>query len=428
MTAIEWILKGFEDTINDDMASNVRYQLTDENLQDIINSLDTEYDQNALKAVVFATRSRRDVEALGIKADRAVNFLHNTINAAQEWKNSLIEAEDMVDLQLKEQKEVLEKEKNKIDEKIVKLGDFLPQSSREDLDTKKQVLEERLAGVACLQEREDETSMKSFQQRKRRLAVQLVEKNRVKRRKLSSGAPRLLDSEDESFIQKSIEDKGTAHGRRHTTTLYANHRVKKKDFLTIANYNLHKRGKKLIKSATTVLNRKCPRNKASRAAKAHIGKWLFCAKKPPKTEREANECTHHQRKHVKNAKISIFQKGRENHGLVLSMEDKAYLRPGTDVGMRNVKSGRIYDVVDEEKQKKLPEHDFSYPKFHITPSSFRFMTAHQEVINGKTHIVNDVVQTVVVNRPKHYIGSSGSVWGSDIMNLRWELPHATIWN
>ena len=90
--------------------------------------------------------------------------------------------------------------------------------------------------------------------------------------------------------------------------------------------------------------------------------------------------------------------------------------------MRNVKSGRIYDVVDKEKQKKLPEHDFSYPKFHITPSSFRFMTAHQEVINGKTHIVNDVDQTVVVNRPKHYVGSNGSVWGSYIMNLRWELP------
>ena len=171
------------------MASNVQYQRTAENLQDIINSLDTEYDQNALKAVVFATRSRRDVEALGIKADRAVNFLHNTINAAQEWKNSLIEAEDMVDLQLKEKKEVLEKEKNQIDEKIAKLGEFLPQSRREDLDTKKQVLEERLAGVACLQQREDETSMKSFQQCKRRLAVQLVEKNRVKRHKLSSGAP-----------------------------------------------------------------------------------------------------------------------------------------------------------------------------------------------------------------------------------------------
>ena len=294
----------------------------------------------------------------------------------------------------------------------------MPQSRREDLDTKKQVLEERLAGVACLQEREDETSMKSFQQRKRRLAVQLVEKNRVKRRKLSSGAPRLLDSEDESFIQKAIEDKSTAHGRRHTTTLYANHRVKKKDFLTIANYNLYKRGKKLIKSATTVLNRGRPRNKASRAAKAHIGKRLFCAKAAKNGK--GSKRVHHQRKHVKNVKISIFQKGRQNHGLILSMDDKAYLRPGTDVGMRNVKSGRIYDVVDEEKQKKLPEHayDFSNPKFHITPSSFRFMTAHQEVISGKTHIVNDVDQTVVVNRSKHYIGSGGSVWGSDIMDLR----------
>jgi len=30
-----------------------------------------------------------------------------------------------------------------------------------------------------------------------------------------------------------------------------------------------------------------------------------------------------------------------------SMDDKAYLRPGTDVGMRDVKTGRINDVADE---------------------------------------------------------------------------------
>ena len=36
--------------------------------------------------------------------------------------------------------------------------------------------------------------------------------------------------------------------------------------------------------------------------------------------------------------------------------------------------------------------------------------------------MNDVDQTVVMNRPKYYIGSNGSVWGSDTMFLRWELP------
>ena len=238
----------------------------------------------------------------------------------------------------------------------------------------------------------------------------LVEENRVKRRKTCSGAPRALDSEDEEFIQKAIEDKSTAHGRRHDAVLYLNHRIKKKDFLSIANYNLFRRGKRLIKSATTVLNRGRPKNLSSRQAKLHLGKWLFCAKKPPKTEYEANECTNHQRKHVKNAKLSLFDKD----GLVLSMDDKAYLRPGTDVGVRNVKAGRIY-VSDPEKQRKLPQHDFSNPQVHITPSSFRFMTGYQEIIEGKLHPVNDIDQTVLSVRPKHYIGSSGSVVGKFLL-------------
>ena len=56
------------------------------------------------------------------------------------------------------------------------------------------------------------------------------------------------------------------------------HRVKKKDFLSLANYYQFKQGKKSIKSATTVLNRARPRNVRSIAARAHKGKWLFCAK------------------------------------------------------------------------------------------------------------------------------------------------------
>ena len=91
------------------------------------------------------------------------------------------------------------------------------------------------------------------------------------------------------------------------------------------------------------------------------------------------------------------------------MDDKAYLRPGTDVGMRDVKTTRIYDVADEEKPRKLPQHDFSIPQVYITPSSFRFMVGHKEIIDGNTHVVNHLDQTVVTNRPKHNIGSSGSV-------------------
>ena len=52
--------------------------------------------------------------------------------------------------------------------------------------------------------------------------------------------------------------------------------------------------------------------------------WL---KETIKTEQVSNECTHHQYAQ------HIYEKG-EKEGLVISMVDKAYLRPGTDVGMR----------------------------------------------------------------------------------------------
>ena len=50
----------------------------------------------------------------------------------------------------------------------------------------------------------------------------------MNRRARSTGAPRALDNEDEELIQKAIEDKSTAHGRRHDAMLYVNHRVKKR--------------------------------------------------------------------------------------------------------------------------------------------------------------------------------------------------------
>lgn len=48
------------------------------------------------------------------------------------------------------------------------------------------------------------------------------------------------------------------------------------------------------------------------------------------------------------------------------------------------------------------------------------MSEHQEVIEG--HLVNDIDKTIVTVRPKYYIGSSGSVWASETMLLRREVP------
>ena len=81
----------------------------------------------------------------------------------------------------------------------------------------------------------------------KRKAKSLFEENRVKRRTISSqGRPSLLDSEDEEFVAKCIEDKATYHGRQHDTVMYTNKRVKKSVLLDIANYKLSKEENKRL--------------------------------------------------------------------------------------------------------------------------------------------------------------------------------------
>ena len=108
---------------------------------------------------------------------------------------------------------------------------------------------------------ENEKGLKEMMARKYK--KEIVEK-RVGIRKSSSGRPQQLDQEDEEFILNCIESKSRAHGRRSDAVMYTNHRVKKKDFLKLANYSRLSRGLKPIKSATTVYNRARPGQKVSR--------------------------------------------------------------------------------------------------------------------------------------------------------------------
>ena len=75
----------------------------------------------------------------------------------------------------------------------------------------KEILMERAGSIQNLQIKEDKNSKERFQQRKRRLAQGLLEENRVKREKTCSSAPRALDSEDEEFILKAVEDIRAQH-------------------------------------------------------------------------------------------------------------------------------------------------------------------------------------------------------------------------
>ena len=108
--------------------------------------------------------------------------------------------------------------------------------------------------------------------------------------------------------------------------------VKVRDLKNIANANLLKRGKKPIRSSVTAWNRSKPRNIRSIQAKRHKGKMLFCTRKPPKTEDNSNESTHDQRAHKKNVVRKLFSKNvgdERKYSFARSIDDKAYVRPGT---------------------------------------------------------------------------------------------------
>ena len=112
----------------------------------------------------------------------------------------------------------------------------------------------------------------------------------------------------------------------------------------------------------------------------------------------------------------MFKEENRARSPMISFDDKAYIRPGSEVGARNVKKGVIYDVSDPSKQKALPQHDFTEAKVHQTPSSFRFIRGKVATIDGEQKFIHEDDQTIVTVRPKSYIGSSES--NGPLINLR----------
>lgn len=93
----------------------------------------------------------------------------------------------------------------------------------------------------------------------------------MKHRKLGQGAHRKVDSDEEEFVVKCIEDKATSHGRRHDSVLYLNDRVKVKDFRGTVNYFRVRLGKKLLRSNTTIYNG----SRRKRAQKVKMNYWIL---------------------------------------------------------------------------------------------------------------------------------------------------------
>ena len=104
------------------------------------------------------------------------------------------------------------------------------------------------------------------------------------------------------------------------------------------------------------------------------------------------------------------------------MDDKAYSCPDTSTGMAGARNIKVFQRSDENKARKLPKYDFPTAMVNMTQGTYRIMSKNITTIAG-----NDEIETVdkayVFVRPKYFVWSSGSVWASELMKFRHEVPH-----
>ena len=385
----------------------------------LLKSMDTEYDKNVLRTVLALSHTRPELYDLGIDPTSANRRIRAITEAAVEYENALIAGEDLVRVNLLQKQEKLQQKMKEAADTMNKKRSIWPEKRIKDLEESVTLAKEKLNDVQTQLKNEDSALIAKTRKAAKRRAESLLDQSRIKRRKLGAGRPTEMDRDEEEFLLKAIEEMATAHGRRHDTVMYLHHRVKAKDMLKIVNQKRVEKGKKPLRAVSTVLARGKPKRKDSIQAKRHLGQSLFCCKKPPKTEDNETELTHHQRAHVRNA-IEDFCHNEDDrkYALIKSMDDKAYVRPGTSVGLRDVKRGGIFQPCDSEVARKLPKYDWVNEEVYITPSTHRIFTKEPQKVGNKEAYVMSDDESFVFMRPKAQVGSSGTVWSSEDYELR----------
>ena len=148
-------------------------------------------------------------------------------------------------------------------------------------------------------------------------------------------------------------------------------------------------------------------------------------KKAPKAEDNSNKTTHYLRAFKNNSDRYLHETHKTDAKYVLevSSDDKAYVQPGTSTGFRGARKQKVYQPVDKKHARSLPKYDFPTYMVNITPGTYRYLAKDfKEIEEVRTkYFTSD--STYVFSRPKYFVGSSGLVWASEAMLLRWEIPH-----
>eukprot|EP00794_Sanderia_malayensis_P008470 gene8470-9377_t len=199
-------------------------------VKDMLQCLDTAWDKKVCKVILGENLTKNDQMETGL-GSRVNKYRLDVIATIDKRKALKLKAEDVVKIELQNMLQQIEHATLK---EVVSLQrSFMSKEQKEEVTEKIEDLEERKFN---LQEILEQKNMKGFQQMVNRKYRNLVMEERVGLRRASSGRPQVIDEQDEQFVLQCIEEKSTAHGRRHGAVLYTGHRVKKRDFLRLANY------------------------------------------------------------------------------------------------------------------------------------------------------------------------------------------------
>ena len=221
--------------------TNFRIPVRCDVIQGIISTIDTEWDRKVARVLLCANRTRSEIEMLGINAQDVVSATKKVLDTATKWEDTKLTSKDIVKKRLHTKVQKLTNEMDEIDKLLARKRGVWSEARIQDLAEKRLLASERLGGLKETLKTENSIKLKQMVTRQ---AKQLFENDRAKKRKRSNqGRPVLIDSDDEDFISKAIEDKSCYHGRRSDLVLYTNKRVKKRDLKNIVNFHRKKKGK-----------------------------------------------------------------------------------------------------------------------------------------------------------------------------------------
>ena len=371
----------------------------------LLKVMDTEFDRQVVKTIIAAVLpSVSAIMSIGIDKQTARNLPDKIEIILEEYQNCQLAAEDLVRLRTRDKLNSYAKDL----ESTNKQGELLNADCVGELKKKIDGLEDKIDYNESLLNPSDQKQRRILQACITHTANTEFERNRIKRRKLGSGAPRKLDDEDEEFLRGYVEADSTSHGRRHDQVGYVNKGRKLECLHEVLNEKRASEGKMPIKSKTTIYNRARPKRYGTKQAKLHIGKSYFCWKKPRKSEEEPTIHKIHDRSHIR-LSTEHMCKNKDNlkFNLFKSEDAKSSFKPSTSVQFD------IWPIVQSSNPSKvlgLPKYDFPVALLNVSPGSHRLQTKQPVDVSGEAKYLPLRDESAVFFRSKEMIGSTGSVF------------------